>query len=86
MNTALLFQTIHSVNQISVHGAVADWCYQFGSIEEEKGRSSTLVDNNILTQLKLEEVQLLVSPRARATGNRIQEIVVSFGGWLVKYS
>ena len=30
MNTELLFQTIHSVNQLSVYGAVVNWCYQFG--------------------------------------------------------
>ena len=49
MNTELLFQTIHSVNQLSVYGAAANWCYQFGSTEEEKGRASNLVDNKILT-------------------------------------
>ena len=26
MNTELLFPTVHSVNQLSVHGAVASWC------------------------------------------------------------
>ena len=36
MNRELLFQTIHSVNQLSVYGAVANWCYQFGLTEEEK--------------------------------------------------
>ena len=46
MNTELLFQTIHSVNQLSVHGAVADWCCQSGSTEEETGRASTLVDKD----------------------------------------
>ena len=39
MNTELLFQTIHSVNQLSVYGAVATWCYRLGSTEEEKGKS-----------------------------------------------
>ena len=73
MNTELLFQTIHSVNQLSVYGAVANWCYRFGSTEEEKGRASILVDNKILTKLKPEEVQLLVSPPTRATGNRMPE-------------
>ena len=36
-NTELLFQTIHSVNQLSIYGAVANWCQQFGMTEEEKG-------------------------------------------------
>ena len=61
MNTELLFQTVRSVNQLSVYGAVANWCYQFGSTEDEKGRASTTVDNKMLTKLKPEEVQLLVS-------------------------
>ena len=56
-----LFQTVYSVNQLSVYGAVANWCYQFGSTEDEKGRASTAVDNKILTKLKTEEIQLLVS-------------------------
>ena len=37
VNTELLFQTVQSVNQISVCAAVTDWCYQFGSTNEEKG-------------------------------------------------
>ena len=37
MNTELLFQSIHSVNQLSAYGAVANWCCHFGSSEEEKG-------------------------------------------------
>ena len=45
MNKELLFQTLHSVNRLCVSGAVASWCYQFGSTEEEKGRTCTLVDN-----------------------------------------
>ena len=36
MNTELLFQTVHSVNQISIDAAVTDWCYQFGLTNEEK--------------------------------------------------
>ena len=77
-NTELLFQTVHSVNQLGVYGAVTDWCYQFGLTEEEKGRASASVDNKILTKLKPEEVQLLVSPPTRATGNTMQERVLSF--------
>ena len=36
------------------------------------------MDNKILTKLKPEDVQLLVSPPSRATGNRMQERVMSF--------
>ena len=45
MNTELLFQTIHSVNQLSIYGAVANWCHQFGLTEEENGRTCLHVDN-----------------------------------------
>ena len=51
MNTELLFQTVHSANQLSVYGAVANWCYEFGSTEDEKGRTNTVVDDTILTKL-----------------------------------
>ena len=78
MNTELLFQTLHSVNQLRVYGAFGNWCHQFGSTEEEKGRASIPVDNKILTKLKLKEVQHLVSSPTRATGNRIPERVQSF--------
>ena len=64
LNTEILFQPVRSVNQLSVYGAVANWCYQFGPTEEEKGRP--------------EEVQLLVSPPTRATGNRMPERVMAF--------
>ena len=78
MNTELLFQTGHSVNQVDVCGAEANWCYQIGFTEDEKGRTITTVDNKILTKLKPEEVQLLVSHPKRATGNRMPERVQSF--------
>ena len=38
-NTELLFQIIHSVNQLSIYGAVTNWCEQFGLTEEEKGQA-----------------------------------------------
>ena len=71
MNTELLFQTVHSINQLSVYGAVTNWCYQFGLKEEEKGRVGIPVDNKILTMVELEEVHLLVSLPTRAFGNRM---------------
>ena len=42
LNTRVLFQTVHCVNQLSVFGAVANWCYQFGLTE--KGRVAIPVD------------------------------------------
>ena len=50
MNTELLFQTIHSVNQFGTHGAVANRCEQFGLTEEEKGRANFSVDKKMLTK------------------------------------
>ena len=44
-NTELSFGTIHSVNQLSVFGAVANWCHQIGLTEEEKGRANFSVHN-----------------------------------------
>ena len=61
-NTELFFQTTHSVDQLSIYGAVANWCHQFGLTEEEKGRTNFYVDNKMLASLQPEEVQLLVSP------------------------
>ena len=77
MNTELLFQTIHHVS----HGAVTDWCHQFGLTEKEKGRVSLPVDNKMLTVV----VELLVSPPTQALGNRRQGNVLSFKA-LEKYS
>ena len=47
MNTELVFQTIHSVNRLSVYGAVAKGCHQFCLTEEEKVRTSFPVDSKI---------------------------------------
>ena len=35
---------MHFVNQLMTE-QFFNWCYQFGSTEEEKGRASNLVDN-----------------------------------------
>ena len=61
INTELLFRTVHSVNQLSVHGAVANWCDQFAMTEEEKGRVGIIVNNETLTMVQPEDVELLVS-------------------------
>ena len=33
---------IHSVNQLSIYGALSNWCVQFGLIADEKGREKIL--------------------------------------------
>ena len=61
-NTELLFRIIHSVNQLSIYGAVSNWCAQFGLTEDEKGQESTLekvvesVNKGILKSVNSQEV------------------------------
>ena len=63
LNTELLFRTTHSVNRLSICGAVANWSEQFGLTEEHKGRGNRRsVNKNFWTIVKSHEVQLLVSP------------------------
>ena len=40
-NTELTFRNIHSVNQLSIYGAVPKWCEQFGLTEEKKRTRKT---------------------------------------------
>ena len=75
MNTQLMFQTVHSSNQLSIYGAVANWWYQFSVTEEERWRAKFSVDNKMLTCLQLEEVQLLVSLPTITPRNRMGENV-----------
>ena len=70
-NRALLFLTVHSVNQLSVHGAVANWCHQFALTEEER-RVATLVETKKLPMVEPEEVELLVFRPTQAPGNLMQ--------------
>ena len=77
-NTELLFQTVHSVNQLSIYGAAANWCKQFGLAEEEKGRDILSADKKMLTSIPPEEVQLLVSLPTMALGNGMRENIVRF--------
>ena len=60
-----------SVDQLSIHEAVANWCQQFGLTEEEKGRDNVSMDNKMLTSVQLGAVQLLVFPPTIALGNRM---------------
>ena len=36
LNTEFLLKIIHSVYQLCVYGAVANWCDQFGPTEDER--------------------------------------------------
>ena len=37
-NTELLFRTLHSANQLSVHGAVSSWCEEFAQTTPNQKR------------------------------------------------
>ena len=52
--TELLFRIIHSVNQLSIYGAVSNWCEQFGLTEEEKGqeKQKESLTKGVLTSVK----------------------------------
>ena len=68
MNTELLFQTVNSVNQISVFAAITDWCVQHALTNEEKEHVAIPVDIRILAMVEPEEVDMLISSPNVAQG------------------
>ena len=86
-NTELLFQTVHSVNQLSVYGAVADWCYQFDLTEREKGWTSILVDNKIFVRVEnWRSTTLGASSDTSIWKQDSRKLVGASKRWPVKYS
>ena len=82
-NTELLFRTIHSVTQLSIYGAVSNWCEQSGLKEEEKGQENSLgkkesVTKCVLTSVKSREVNFLVSSPRLAPGSSLRENIKDF--------
>ena len=81
-NTKSFFRTIHSANQLSIHGAVASWCEEFGLKPDETSEKLTKTENDqILKEVRPQEVKLLVqTPRNDdpATGNRLREYFQNF--------
>ena len=73
MNTELLLQTVHSVNQISLYGAFANWCYQVGLTEEEKGRVAFLVDSKQFDHGGPRRSGMVGIFPTQASGNGMQE-------------
>ena len=76
-NTELLFRIIHSVNQLSIHGAVSNWSGQFGLTGEEKEQETPLVrkesaTNCVLSSVSSLEVKLLVSSPRLASGSSLR--------------
>ena len=58
MDAERFFQTINSVNQVTIYAAVTNWCYNFAS-KEEKEHFLTPVNNRIMAVVKPEEVDIL---------------------------
>ena len=77
MNTELLFQTINSVNQVSIYAAVTNWCYKF-ALKDEKEHIPTTVDNRIRAVVEPEEVGLLISSPNLAQGNLMMQSEAKF--------
>ena len=82
-NTDLLFRIIHFVEQLSMYGAVSNWCEQVGLTEDEKGQEKPpgkkeSVTKGVLTSVKSQEVNLLVSSRRLASGSSLRENIQDF--------
>ena len=43
-NTELLYRTIHSANQLSIYGAVSNWCEEFGLNSNERDDARKVYD------------------------------------------
>ena len=54
-NIELLFRIIHFENQLSMYGAVSNWCEQFGLIVDEKGQERILEKGRIREHRNTEE-------------------------------
>ena len=83
-NTELLCRTMHSANQLSIYGAVANWCEEFGLMPDETPDGLRKTENElILKEVKPQEVKSLVKKTPRneehATGNRLRECEQNFG-------
>ena len=64
-NSELLYQTVHSANQLCIYGAVACWCEEFGLKLDETSERITKTDTEqILKEVRQHEVISLVqTPR-----------------------
>ena len=68
-NAELSFRTIHTANQLSLHGAVSSWCEAFGLRPSEREMTSerftTKENEQLLKEVKPQEVNSLVqTPRS----------------------
>ena len=82
-NTELLFRIIHSANQLSIYGAVSNWCERFGLTEEEVGQEKPpgkkeSVTKSVSSCVKSQEVDLMVSSPRPASGSSLRENIQDF--------
>ena len=79
-NTELLFRTIHSANQPSIHGAVARWCEDLGMEADEKPPKTK--NDVTLKEVQPKEVTSLVkapTDAQPAAGNGLRAVQQNFG-------
>ena len=68
---------------LSIHGAVSNWCKQFGLTEEERELERPLarkesVTKGVLSSVSSQELKLSVSSPRLASGNRLQKNIRDF--------
>ena len=78
MNTELLFQTINSVNKISIYAVVTNCCYKFALKKDDKDHSPTHGNNQILAVVQPEEVSMMVSSPNLAQRNLMMQSETRF--------
>ena len=70
LNKELVCRTLHSANQLSIHGAVSNWCEEFGLKPNERKLTSerfkTKENEQILQEVTLQEVNSLVQWRKKS--------------------
>ena len=83
LNTKLLFPIINSVNQLSIYGAVSNWCEQFGLTKDEKGKERNLdkeefVNKGAPKSVNSQEANSPGSSPRLASGNSLRENIQDF--------
>ena len=77
-NIELFFQTVNSVNQVSIYAAVTNWCFRIALKKLEKDHIPTPVDNRVVAVVEPEEVDMLISSPNRAQGNLMMQNEAKF--------
>ena len=79
-NTELLFRIIHSVNQLSIYGAVSNWCEQFGLTERRKGTRKTerIRDQRCINMCEITGSKTIGIPSKQVSGSGLRENTQDF--------